>query len=222
MTEDHDIYADWAAAYTLGALDTEDRRVFEAHLGSCSICRAEVADFAPLPGLIAKVDPPELLDQPDPEMAAAIEASAVLQLSLMKRRTERWRATALLASAAAAVIAFVLVTSGGLGDDTGVEWVTADVTMAHTESADIGTAEKDWGMEIKLELTGLPARESYVLWTVDTDGGWNDVASWGADPSGSASLIGATFMPMSNLDRIVVTSADIDDVLVDASANSDT
>jgi len=52
--------------------------------------------------------------------------------------------------------------------------------------------------------------------------GWDDVASWGADPSGSASLIWATFMPMSKLDRIVVTSDNIEDVLVDARANADT
>jgi anti-sigma-K factor RskA len=217
MTDDHDFYADWAAAYTLGALDTEDRHVFEAHLGSCAICRAEVADFAALPGLIAKVDPADLDHEPDVEMATTIETAAVRQLATMRRRTARWRATALAASAAAAVIAVVLFTSGdGSGNGTDNEWIAAEVTVAQTETAEIGTTIKDFGTEITVELTGLPARDSYVLWTVDNGGAWANVASWAPTPTGTASLVGATSTAAVDLDRIVVTSADIDDILVDA------
>ena len=217
MTDDHDLYADWAAAYTLGALDTDDRRVFEQHLGSCPTCRAEIADFAALPGLIAKVDPADLDHEPDPDLASAIEKAAVRQLLMMKRRTTRWRATALAASAAAAVIAVVLITSGGGPDsEDRTNWVAAQVTSAQTETADIGTTVKDWGTEITVELTGLPPRDSYVLWTVDTSGGWSNVASWAPTPTGTASLVGATSTTAAELDRIVITSDDIDDVLVDA------
>jgi anti-sigma-K factor RskA len=217
MTDDHDLYADWAAAYTLGALDADDRHIFEMHLGSCSICRTEVADFAALPGLIAKVDPADLDHEPDANMAAAIEAAAVHQIATMRRRTTRWRTTALAASAAAAVIALVLFTTGGeSGDGTTPGWIAAEVTSAQTETAEIGTTVKDFGTEITVELTGLPSRDSYVLWTVDNDGAWANVAAWAANPSGTADLVGATSTAAEDLDRIVVTSADIDDILVDA------
>ena len=43
--DDHDRFARWAASYTLGALDTDDRRAFEAHVATCSICAAELAEI---------------------------------------------------------------------------------------------------------------------------------------------------------------------------------
>lgn len=216
MTDDHDLYADWAAAYTLGALDADDRHIFEMHLGSCAICRTEIADFAALPGLIAKVDPTDLDHEPDADMAAAIETAAVRQIATMRRRTTRWRTTALAASAAAAVIAVVLFTSGDSGNGTTTGWIAAEVVSAQTETAEIGTTVKDFGTEITVELTGLPPRDSYVLWTVDSSGGWANVASWAPTPNGTASLVGATSTSAADLARIVVTSADIDDILVDA------
>ncbi len=216
MTGEHDLYADWAAAYTLGALDADDRRIFEAHLGSCAICRAEVADFAALPGLIAKVDPADLDHEPDTDIATAIETAAVHELATMRRRTARWRTAALAASAAATVIAIVLFTSDGSGNGATTGWVAAEVTVARTETAEIGTTVKDFGTEITVELTGLPPRDSYVLWTVDRRGSWANVASWAPTPNGTASLVGATSTAADDLARIVVTSEDIDDILVDA------
>ena len=53
---DHDRLGEWSAAYVLGALDSEDRRLFERHLDSCDLCAADVASFAPIPGLLSKVD----------------------------------------------------------------------------------------------------------------------------------------------------------------------
>ena len=41
-----------AGPYVLGALPPEDRRAFEEHLATCGHCRAEVREFAGLPGLL--------------------------------------------------------------------------------------------------------------------------------------------------------------------------
>lgn len=41
----HEEFAAAAAAYAIGALDTEERRLFEAHLAGCPDCQAEVAAF---------------------------------------------------------------------------------------------------------------------------------------------------------------------------------
>ena len=45
MTDPTDQFRDWDAAYVLGALDADDRRAFERHLGTCPECSAAVAEF---------------------------------------------------------------------------------------------------------------------------------------------------------------------------------
>lgn len=42
-----------SAAYALDALDGDERRAFEAHLGGCERCRAAVADFSETAALMA-------------------------------------------------------------------------------------------------------------------------------------------------------------------------
>jgi anti-sigma factor RsiW len=42
-------------AYLLGALDPQERFEFEAHLGSCDTCRAELVRLAPLPGMLNQI-----------------------------------------------------------------------------------------------------------------------------------------------------------------------
>lgn len=56
-----DRYADWDAAYVLGALSSVDRREYEAHLAECPACRDAVAELAGMPGLLAGVEPVEVL-----------------------------------------------------------------------------------------------------------------------------------------------------------------
>lgn len=56
-----DSYAEWDAAYVLGALSSDERREFEDHLSACSACQAAVAEFAGLPGLLGRVPAGEVL-----------------------------------------------------------------------------------------------------------------------------------------------------------------
>ena len=46
-------------AYVLGALEPAEHAEVAAHLEDCAACRAEVADFAPLPGLLGRLTPAE-------------------------------------------------------------------------------------------------------------------------------------------------------------------
>ncbi|EGD42911.1 putative transmembrane anti-sigma factor, partial [Nocardioidaceae bacterium Broad-1] len=48
----HETFADWDASYVLGALSPSDRRAFERHLTTCSVCRDAVAELAGMPGLL--------------------------------------------------------------------------------------------------------------------------------------------------------------------------
>jgi len=56
-----DGYADWDAAYVLGALTGPERIEFEEHLAACPRCQAAVAELAGMPGLLAQVPPGEAL-----------------------------------------------------------------------------------------------------------------------------------------------------------------
>lgn len=56
-----DPYREWDAAYLLGALSPAERREFEEHLSGCADCRAEVAEVAGMPGLLAQIEPYEVM-----------------------------------------------------------------------------------------------------------------------------------------------------------------
>ena len=40
MNPDHARFAEWDAAFVLGALSASERREYEAHLQDCDLCRA--------------------------------------------------------------------------------------------------------------------------------------------------------------------------------------
>ncbi|MFD2792781.1 anti-sigma factor family protein [Promicromonospora vindobonensis] len=52
-----DQYAEWDAAYVLGALSPSDRRAYERHLAECDTCRSAVAELAGIPGLLSTLTP---------------------------------------------------------------------------------------------------------------------------------------------------------------------
>ncbi|MFI2489569.1 anti-sigma factor family protein [Promicromonospora kroppenstedtii] len=56
-TGDGDEFAEWDAAYVLGALSPSDRRAYERHLAGCAACRSAVAELAGLPGLLGTISP---------------------------------------------------------------------------------------------------------------------------------------------------------------------
>jgi hypothetical protein len=56
-----DTYADWDAAYVLGALSGVERAEYEDHLAGCARCRDAVAELAGLPGLLGQLTPAEAL-----------------------------------------------------------------------------------------------------------------------------------------------------------------
>lgn len=113
---DGDRYAEWDAAYVLGALSPSDRRAYERHLSECDACRAGVAELAGMPGLLGTLTPAhaEALvtevpaqELPDggtapygvgPEPAPVISLAS-LAVAARKTRTRRRSLTAVAASA---------------------------------------------------------------------------------------------------------------------------
>ena len=216
MTEEHRRFQGWTASYVLGALDGEDRRAFESHLGHCTTCTAELNEFAPVPSLLAKVDPEAVARQPDPALQARIAAEARKELTRLRSGQRVWRGATLAATAAAAILASLLVIDRDQVDQP-PEQLTATVISSSAAETNVIVVPKGWGTEIVLNIADLPRREGYQLWTIDDSGEWTNAASWSPTQSGGVRLTGASRIPLDQVDRIVITSLDRADVLVEAS-----
>jgi hypothetical protein len=123
-----DQYAEWDAAYVLGALSPSDRRAYERHLAECAVCRAAVAELAGMPGLLSTLtaghaealvaevpgaglpddDGPAPYDV-DPGLAPVVSLTSLAGAA----RRSRTRRRSLLAVAASA-----LVVAGAIGGST--------------------------------------------------------------------------------------------------------
>jgi anti-sigma-K factor RskA len=207
---EHEEYREWSAAYLLGALDSAQRHEFEAHLGGCGKCQAEIQSFAPIPGLLARVESPKRVPVP-PELEEQAVERVRWEWSALARSRRRWRAVA-----ATAVVVAVLVVStllSGHGPASGTPLVFADGALA---SGEIVVEERVWGTEVVLELEGLPPADTYAAWALAEKGKWYRVAAWGPNPSLSVAVTGASFVAFSELDRVVVTTGDRGEVIVEA------
>lgn len=100
-----DTYAQWDAAYVLGALTAAERAEFEEHVSTCPACQSAVAELAGMPGLLAQVLSGEVLAMDVPDHGPAVPPPGSLMPVLPRRR--RW-----LGPVAAAAAALVI---GGVG-----------------------------------------------------------------------------------------------------------
>jgi Putative zinc-finger len=77
---DHTRYAEWDAAYVLGALSRSERLEFEDHLDTCEKCRAAVAELSGLPGLLGRLDHARAyaLAEPDADAVAGRDVAVLV------------------------------------------------------------------------------------------------------------------------------------------------
>lgn len=194
-------------ALVLGALDPAERDAVEAHVRGCPACSAVLAELAPLPGLLHRVDlgardvvaPPELLDR-----ALAVVRGSGASASLAARRRRRRMALAALATAAAvvAVLSFVLVQSRPAS-------VVVTATSASTHvSARVVVTPTSAGTELALTLDGVTAGQHCQLVAVSRSGQREVAATWVADYEGQADVTGTTSVTRADLARLEVTTTD--------------
>ena len=94
-------------ALVLGALDPAERDEVEAHLRDCTTCSAVLSDFAPLPGLLHRIDLPTAEGPPPQELVerAIAQATAEAPLAVSQRR---WKVVVALGVAAVAAVVLTL------------------------------------------------------------------------------------------------------------------
>lgn len=233
MNPDHAHFAEWDAAYVLGALSPSDRRAFETHLESCEHCWRALAEIAPTLGLMARVDrarAQSLLDEAREDAAAApLQMSASGRDDLVaravretRRRRRTWW-TAGLAAAAVFIVAVVVAVSVAVAPAVrGIRVAelasVADVPIAAT----VEFAPAAWGTRIQLECSyegdgGADAPDGgrpYALVVTDRAGQTSEVSSWRAVPGATARLSAATALSMDDIAAIEIRSVTSDRVLM--------
>ncbi|WP_166909031.1 zf-HC2 domain-containing protein [Mycobacterium sp. DL440] len=197
-------------AYILGGLDAEERAQFEAHLAQCAQCRAQAADFAPLPALLSKVNPADLLTEPPAgsEAASTLDDLLAARRAAVTRRRVR-RRVALGACAAAIALAVVLVAiprSDPQPPGTGT--FAMQSVAAAGAAGSVTLTPRPWGTAISLDLQQLPPDGVFTLRTMDDTGKMQPAATWAAMPSGKGIVEGATSIPMPKLRKLNIVDSD--------------
>jgi anti-sigma factor RsiW len=163
MSEQHDCGGD-AAAYVLGALGQDEAEAFRGHMAGCIVCRDEVATLQQvadaLPLAAAQFQAPAELRR---RVLRGVAAEQRAGSTSAPRRRRRWSlalprpalSAGLAGGLAAAVVAVVLITSGGSGS-------------THVFRASVGRAEvRVSGGHGELIIDRLPppaAGQIYELW----------------------------------------------------------
>jgi len=217
MSADHEMYARWDASYVLGALTPGDRRAYEAHLEECERCRVSVAEFAPMPGLLARTRPE--VDGWDDARAAGPPANLVdlvTERRLRRDRLLRKRAILGVSAVAAAVALAVAVPMALLGPSapeparTVAMTAVGDSTMAVT----LELSPVAWVTRIGVTCdypagdtwSGENGPWAYSLVVTDEAGVTSQVSTWTAVPGRTIHLDAATSVSLDEIALIQVRS----------------
>jgi hypothetical protein len=203
----------------VGALDPAERPAVEDHLADCPRCTALLAELAPLPGLLHRVDPlgdeaampgsdasPPVVTLGPPALRDRLVEAA------REERARQHRRWAVGLSAAAAIVAVLLVVGVVAGIGTGDRDRTTTVASATDPRsdvrADVRLVPADTGTEVGLRLVGVAPEEHCRLVAVDDHGRRDVAATWVATYHGEATVTGHTAFQADKIRQfLVITSA---------------
>ena len=208
-----DEFAQYDAAYVLGALTPAERYRYEQHLAGCPRCRAAVDAFTPLPGLMSRVPREELFSEPV-EPPAELLPGLLATAARRHRRTRRWLVTAgsaVTAAAAAAVLVVVLALGGGqpatVTHHTGRPMTAAAGAPIHGW---VALKAEPWGTKVSLRCKydgAEPYTAGYILMIHGRQGQVERISSWDAIPGATAVLSGTTALHRDDIRTVVVLTA---------------
>ena len=211
MTDDN--FAEWDAAYVLGALSLEDRRTYESFLANNPARASELTEFAGMPGILNALSREEAVAltelagappaEPRPDNIASL-AQAAAKRQQRSRRT--WLAAA-VASAAALLVAGGIVGATVFPDSAAPTQTVAMQAMQPTPrgglTAELAVTEKKWGTELNwaCQYTKDWSRNvaSYDIVVTKHDGAQQTVGSWKPAGDEATGLSAATSIPTSQI-----------------------
>ena len=194
-------------AYVVGALDHGERAELEAHLAHCPMCRDELAELAPLPGLMSRLTADEAVSGP-PALDAAGSA-AMLDRLLAAAASERRRASRTRWVAAAASV--VLLAGVGTGAvvatrDSGAHWQQTATAAAGPVHLTVKLADQASGTKLDMTMSGVTRGQRCSLVAIGRDGRTEDAGWWEATYEGTAHITGTTSIARNQLTQLKVVT----------------
>ncbi len=233
---DHGRFAEWDAAYVLGALSPAERREFEDHLEECEKCRSAVSELSALPGLLGRIDEARafaLLEDFDQDAAAGepgppADLVARIQNRERRDRTRRriGKGAALAAAAAiAAVLALVLPPALTPAAEPTLAAALTPTAAEVPVQARIELTSVGWGTRIEMDCSYRPVAPGpdggygpaeYAMWVVDRNGAETPLSTWSASPGGTVHVTAGTALALADIAEVEVRTASGDRVLLTA------
>ncbi|GAA1198229.1 anti-sigma factor family protein [Prauserella alba] len=220
--QDHEGFAEWDAAYVLGALNPADRRAYEEHLEQCPLCRDAVGELASMPGLLAQIRPGPEADPPDQHREPADLMDAMLRRE-HRRGVRRRRRLLAWTTAAVVVLVLVLAIPAALVHRPAADAVSVGLepvgSVQPSMDVDVTLAPEAWGTRLSIEceyaarLDYGRQRSWYALVVTDADGTSTRASSWQAVPGETVVLGAATAVSLDDVHSVTVVTAGGEEVL---------
>jgi hypothetical protein len=223
-------YAEWDAAYVLGALSPVERREYEEHLAGCPACQAAISELAGLPGLLAQVAPE------DAEVLAVVPGGSVIDSPpasllpkvIIKARNRRRRRIGAIVAAAAAVIVILV----GIGVGTGLLPLGPQsprrlafvpvVPSSITAVVDVVPIKGGTGIAVECQYGEVSeprpggAYAEYSIFVVDRSGRAELVKKWPAKPNKVMRPSGNTDLRVNQIAQVEIRDSTTDQTLLRA------
>lgn len=220
MNAHHAEFADWDAAFVVGALSPSDRRRFEAHLQECDKCRAAIVDLAPTIALLARITPDRaesLLEvagaDEGPDLTRRRELVSIGVQETRRRRRMWWAGG--LAAAAAIIVAVVLAVTLSIGPSVrGARVFALDPLVDIPITATVELVDVAWGTRLEM-ICSYPEAEDhedsekrwpYAIYVIGKDGTTSEVSSWVALPGKTAKIGAGTALDADQIASIEIRS----------------
>jgi hypothetical protein len=181
------------AVYVLGAIAPADRSDVDRHLADCAGCRDALAELAGLPGLLRRVSVPEAVALAGPGASSPREnlTSDPALRSLLRgasRNRRRHVRTRVAIAAVAGLVASAGVSTGWQRAHPAAErpaasapaWA-APVRAANPRtgvSATVKYATRPWGLQLSVQVTGIPAGTTCELDVISQQGQVTTAGGW--------------------------------------------
>ncbi|MBF4461784.1 MULTISPECIES: anti-sigma factor family protein [unclassified Rathayibacter] len=229
--EHDDAFRDWDAAYLLGALSIADRRAYELHVRTCRGCREALAEFVPLPGLLAHLPQEEalrLLEEPRVHEEVASPPALLTRLAAATeaiRRRARVKVAFLALAAAGVSAATAIALPLALGPSgTPVETVGSTVSLAAAPGvpvqASVRFVPEQWGTRIDMDCSWSDTQAQYagatgyVMYVTDSSGATEPIGSWTSTPGSTMEPSLSTGLPLASIASVEVRLQDSGEVVL--------
>ncbi|MBB2945162.1 hypothetical protein FB565_004895 [Actinoplanes lutulentus] len=213
--------------YLLGGLDEADTDRLDEHLRDCADCRAELDRLAPVPEMLQHLPDARHLSGGAPLAVspAARPSSQNIEGLLSRMRAEkhkevrvnrvRWLAAAAVVMIAAAAIGYGIFTNGRVQPGTPEALPSVELVSSRFEAAPgsslTGSAvitPKVWGVSVALDVSRMKGQAPFLCLVRTKAGATEQAAVWGDTPDGNAKVVGASSVPVNDVEAILITDKD--------------